>query len=192
VILFVRHGETAVNVRGAALGRADPPLTERGEAQAVALGAALRAAGVERIRSSPLQRAVQTATAIADVVGRPVEIDDRLVELDYGEWDEKHWSELPADAVARWRDDPTFAPPGGESLGAVSARVASFCEELAEGPTTIAVSHVSPIKAAVTWALGVSDDRAWRMFLGLASITRVTSRDGAPSLLSFNETQHLL
>ena len=54
------------------------------------------------------------------------------------------------------------------------------------------MSHVSPIKAAVCWALGVEQRATWRMQLGLASITRIgTARDGTPHLLSFNETSHL-
>ena len=55
----------------------------------------------------------------------------------------------------------------------------------------VAVSHVSPIKAAAAWALGVDGTVAWRMFLGLASITRVGRGRTSPVLLSFNETGHL-
>ena len=94
-------------------------------------------------------------------------------------------------ARPQWRSDPGFAPPGGESLQAVSARVSGFCAELIDGPTVVAVSHVSPIKAAVSWALGAGEELGWRMFLDLASITRIGGRNGQGSLIGYNDTGHL-
>ena len=61
---------------------------------------------------------------------------------------------------SRWRADPTFAPPGGESLAAVGERVRDACADLADaadGGDVVVISHVSPIKAAIAWALGVDD-----------------------------------
>lgn len=191
MIIFVRHGETEANRRRLALGRADPALTERGAAQAESLGRRLASEQVESVRSSPLRRARDTAAPIAAALGLEVVVDDRLVELDYGEWDTTSFADLPPDALAQWRNDPTFAPPGGESLRAVTARVADFCTELLDGPHSIAVSHVSPIKAAVTWALGTGEELGWRMFLELASITRIAGRDGNTTLLGFNDVSHL-
>ena len=191
MILFVRHGQTEANRQRLALGRADPPLTERGVEQADALSARLASIEVASVFASPLLRARQTAAPIAAAVGAEVVVDDRLIELDYGEWDGRSFPDLPPDALARWRTDPTFAPPGGESLRTVASRVAGFCTELLDGPTVVAVSHVSPIKAAVTWALGASEELGWRMFLDLASITRIAGRNGQASLIGYNDTAHL-
>lgn len=191
MILLVRHGETEANRRRLALGRADPPLTERGGSQAAALATRLAAAGVEAVYSSPLRRARETAAPIAAAVGTEVVVDDRLIELDYGDWDGRSFPDLPPEELARWRHDMTFAPPGGESLRTVTARVSDFCAEVLEGPTVVAVSHVSPIKAAVTWALGAGEELGWRMFLDLASITRIAGRDGHASLVGFNDINHL-
>jgi alpha-ribazole phosphatase len=191
VILFVRHGETEANKQRLALGRADPPLTEHGAAQAAALAQRLQAEGFAVVRTSPLRRARETAAAIAAAAGAELVVDDRLIELDYGEWDTRSFKDLPPAELARWRTDPSFAPPGGESLQAVTARIAAFCTELLPGPKVIAVSHVSPIKAAVTWALGASEVLGWRMFLDLASITRIGGRDETPSLVGYNDTSHL-
>ena len=74
--------------------------------------------------TSPLARAQQTAARIAAASGASLETDPRLIELDYGEWDERRVTDVPADAAARWRADPTFSPPGGESLAELRARVA--------------------------------------------------------------------
>lgn len=195
MIVFVRHGETAANRAGVLLGREDPPLTDRGRRQAELLADALAAAGATRIVSSPLARTRQTATAIGAVLGLSVDVDERLVEMDYGEWEGRSFAELPFDAVRAWRADPSVAPPGGESLDAVYARVEHFCLDAARGDgasPTIAVSHVSPIKAGVAWAIGESVSVSWRMNLGVASITRVAVRGGQSMLLSFNETAHLV
>ncbi len=189
MIAFVRHGETATNRAGLLLGRADPPLTETGRAQANAVGAALAAGAAPlAVVTSPLQRAVETATAIASHFELDIERDERLIELDYGDWDERGFGDVPADELRAWRADPTFAPPGGESLVAVQERTAECAAELLERAgdgLVVAVSHVSPIKAAIAWALQVGPEIAWRMRLDLGSITRI---DKGPSLLTFNET----
>jgi len=185
VIVFVRHGETTPNRQGLLLGRADPALTDRGRRQADELAEWIGAWEPVAVFASPLARARETAAPIA-AVGCDVEIDDRLIEIDYGEWEARPFAELPPDVVARWRDDADFAPPGGESLRVVGKRVAAFCEERLDQRVTVAVSHVSPIKAAVTWALGVGGELAWRMRLDVASVTRIGP---GPVLLSFNESR---
>jgi broad specificity phosphatase PhoE len=195
VIAFVRHGQTASNAGGQLQGRFDAPLTADGEAQAARVADAMCAEQPVRVVTSPLARARTTAAAIAAQVGVEVEVDERLVELDYGDWDQKRLTDVPAEVWREWRANPAFTPPGGESLEAVTTRVVDFCESRRaqwRDELLVAVSHVSPIKAAVCWALG-SDERAqFRMQLGLASITRVAcGRDGAPQLFSFNETSHL-
>ena len=193
MIILVRHGQTAANADGLLLGRADPPLTDLGRRQADAIRSVLSRAAVARIVSSPLERAVATAEAIA--CGSPVEIDDRWVELDYGEYDGKPFRDVPADIWAKWRADPDFRPPGGESFAEIGRRVRAACEELlaeAAERDVVVVSHVSPIKEAVAWALDVGGQIAWRMRLDVAAITRIgASPRGGPSLLSWNETAHL-
>jgi broad specificity phosphatase PhoE len=205
MLLLVRHGQSEANAAGLIVGRADSPLTELGHRQAVALGEALASRGKAafRILTSPLQRAGHTAEAIASAYARAggspalveVQVDERFVELDYGGLDETMVSELPAGLWDRWRSDVTWRPSGGETLVEVGARVCSACEELAaqaaEGDVVI-VSHVSPIKAAVTWALGAEPGLTWRLSLGVASITRIsTGGPMGPALVSFNETGHL-
>ena len=184
MLILLRHGRTASNAAGLLLGRDDPPLDEVGAAQAAAAAAVL--GDVARVVSSPLQRARQTA----EFLGRPVTVDDRWIELDYGEFEGRPFAEVPAETWGRWRSDPGFRPPGGESLADVGARVRAACEELldeAADADVVVVSHVSPIKAAVAWAVGAGDDLAWRLHLDPAAITRVTLGPRGPVLRSFNE-----
>jgi probable phosphoglycerate mutase len=188
VIVVVRHGRTLSNAQGLFLGRADPPLDDVGRAQAAALGAAI--GPVDEVITSPLLRAQETAEAIDG----PVRVDERFIELDYGEWDQQPLADVDPEAWGRWQSDMDFAPPGGESLLAVGERVRHALDEIApEGRrrTVVIVTHVSPLKAAVAWALGVPDDISWRLFVTPASITRIDVSRGRPSLHGFNDTAHL-
>jgi broad specificity phosphatase PhoE len=185
VLVLVRHGQTEANARGLLLGRADPPLSELGRRQAAALAAHVPADA--RVVASPLVRTRETA----DAFGRPVDVDERWIELDYGTIDGTPVADVPADVWRAWRADPHFVPAGGESMAALGIRVRAACEELideARDRDVVVVSHVSPIKAAVGWALGTGDDVTWHLFVRVASIARVAIGPWGPSLHSFNET----
>jgi probable phosphoglycerate mutase len=126
MLILVRHGESTGNADGLLLGRMDAALTERGLAQARTLGPWV--AGASRVISSPLARARDTAEALG--TGLPVEIDPRWIEVDYGEFDGRPLGAVPAEVWTRWRADPDYRPPGGESLCEAGSRVRSACEEL--------------------------------------------------------------
>ena len=184
----MRHGRTAANASGLLQGRIDHPLDEIGQLQARRIAEAL--GPVDRVVASPLLRARETAAAL----GLPVEIDPRWLELDYGEIDGTAVRDVPEDVWRQWRTDPDYAPPGGESYGALHQRVHEACSALMEeaaGRTVVVVSHVSPIKAAIAWALGVPTSTAFRCFLDQASISRIDDGRLGPVLRSYNETWHL-
>ena len=193
MLILVRHGETAVNTEGRLQGQVATTLTERGREQAACLAVAVAALEPVAVVSSPLRRARETAAAIGAATGLDVEIDERLTELHYGDWEGSRFGDLPEGTFDTWRADPTFAPPGGESLVDLRTRVVPCLEALLDRERpVVAVSHVSPIKAAVSWALGVGDETTWRMHLNVASISRVDRRPGGdPLLAGFNETTHL-
>lgn len=183
-----RHGRTEANASGLLLGRADPDLDGLGRRQAAAMAAGLPRP--ELVLSSPLARCRQTAEAF----GVPVEVDERLVELDYGDYDLIPLRDIPAETWARWRADPTFRPPGGETLAELAERVGQALDgvqERARDTDVVVVSHVSPIKAALAWALGVSIAVSWRCFVAQASITEIGMSPNGPSLRLFNGVAHL-
>lgn len=203
-VLLVRHGRTAVNAQARLSGHHNPDLDEVGRRQAESLGAevAKRAGRDITVVSSPLARCMQTAAAIIEACGEhdtAAFVDERFIEMDYGEWDGKPLDEVPVEVWQQWRTDPAFSPPGGETLASVTKRVAAGLEQWAPragGGTLVVVSHVSPIKAGVIWALGVGEGATWRMRLDNASICRLSvsgGRDGRArgGLGSFNETAHL-
>jgi probable phosphoglycerate mutase len=191
-IIIVRHGRTEFNAAGRLQGRTDNPLDEVGlaQAEAVATYLAPELLSDTLIVCSPLLRARQTATAIAEGVGASLEIDERWIELDYGAYEGLRQSEVPSNVWREWRSDSDFAAPQGESLNQVQQRVADACAELAQrldGRTAVVVSHVSPIKSAVAWALGVDVSVGWKTQLVTASITRLAISANGAALTSFNE-----
>lgn len=189
MLILVRHGRTAANAAGLLQGRLDNPLDPVGEGQAAAIAATL--GRVDRVITSPLQRARSTAEAI----GGDVVVDERWVELDYGLFDGQAQGDLAADVWDHWRADPQYAPPGGESLAELDRRVVEALEELsqeAQHRDVVVVSHVSPIKAAIAWAVGSSVGvMSWRCRLDVASICRLAVTPRGPVMISFNETAHL-
>jgi broad specificity phosphatase PhoE len=195
MLSIARHGRTEANAAGVLLGRLDAPLDDEGVRQATALAQAVAAGDrVARIIASPLSRTVATAQAIADETGVQVELDEQWIELDYGDYDGMALSELPDSLWSAWRSDPAFRPPGGESLLDLGTRVRAAADKLADQARTdhvVVVSHVSPIKAAVAWALGIGDEVTWRMFVTPASITRIGIAPHGPVLRGFNDSGHL-
>ncbi len=188
MLIVVRHGRTPANAAGQLLGRLDPGLDDVGRAQAAAIASAVPTDA--RVISSPLRRCRETAAAIGD----DVEIDERLIEIAYGELEGVPVRDVPAETWRAWRSDSGWAPPGGESHDQLAARVWSLLDEHAAAAADhdiVLVSHVSPIKAALAWALGVGIEVAWRSFVAQASILRIATSGPAPSLHSHNEVHHL-
>ena len=192
MLILVRHGESVANAQGLLLGRTDAELTPSGREQARAARSLLRAP-VAEVRTSPLSRARDTAELLAP--GLPVTVDDRWVEVDYGEFECQPLGGIPAAVWQQWQSDRDFRPAGGETLAEVDVRVAAACEELFATDGTgarrpdgdvVVVSHVTPIKAAVAWALGATD-LYWRLHLRTASVTRIGWNRDTPILHGFNE-----
>ena len=183
MLLLVRHAETAANARGHLLGRADPSLSPTGRAQATALAAWLPPADL--VVCSPLRRARQTAAAL----GRPLRVDERWIERDYGGFDDHPPDAMSEEMWRRWRADESFTPPGVEPDQALAARVRDACDDLvadAASSTVVVVTHVSPIKAAMAWALGTAHPLGWRLFVEDASVSRVDIDESGPVVRWFN------
>jgi broad specificity phosphatase PhoE len=188
VLLLVRHGRTPQNAARRLLGRLDVSLDELGRRQAQALARADLLRHASRVVTSPLSRARETAACFR----LPVTVDPRWTEIDYGVYDGADVGAAP-ELWREWSRDTSFVPEGGESLHALGDRVRHACDELwpeAVDHDVIVVTHVSPIKAAVAWALGVGDETSWRMFVDLASVTRIGAGGVGPSLRTFNETHY--
>jgi len=200
-LILVRHGETALTKQGRYSGRGDVPLSDEGEAQAMA--AAGRVAGISRdvaaVVSSPLARCMRTAELIsAGVGGTTVTVMPDLIECDFGEWEGLTFAEVRErwpDEMAAWLASTSVAPPGGESFQAVAKRVRGVMATLLDSypaSVVVVVSHVSPIKLILRDALAAGDAFLHRLFLDAAGVSTMDAfPDGGIAVRSVNETAHL-
>ncbi|QBR12655.1 histidine phosphatase family protein [Sphingobacterium sp. CZ-2] len=148
-ICLLRHGETAYNADGNKYcGRTDIPLTEKGMAQANRMKALLKDYSFDQVFSSPLIRA-RTTAEIAAGNKDLVQTDDRLIEVDFGQWEGKSSEEFRAedpDSWNNWLSDPTAFRAGntGENASQVLERLNDFYQELMDkydGQTILVVGH---------------------------------------------------
>jgi ribonuclease H / adenosylcobalamin/alpha-ribazole phosphatase len=195
---LLRHGRTEHTPERRYSGRNELPLSVTGRAEAEAAAARAAELGIEVVVASPLRRTRETAEVVAAALGLPVEYDDDLVELDFGDLEGLTLDEALMKhplAVRRFMSDVTVAAPGGESIADVSARVARARRRLLErhaGRTVLVVSHVTPIKLLLAAALEAGDAVVHRVFLEAASWCTVAwSSDGRASVRLVNDTAHL-
>jgi broad specificity phosphatase PhoE/ribonuclease HI len=195
-IILVRHGVTESTERKAfsGSGGTDPGLTETGEEQVRRAAAWIaRRGGIDAVVSSPMRRTRETAAVLAKELGVDVDIEDGLVEAGFGEWDGYTFAEIQErwpDEMTEWLGSTAIAPPGGEAFDLVDTRVRATLERLLEtyaGQTIVAVTHVTPIKLLVRFALDAPMSVIYKMELSPASITTISWwPDGNASLRTFN------
>lgn len=198
-ILAIRHGETTWNRDARIQGQLDIPLNDTGRWQAERTAAALAGEPIEAVYASDLARARETAAAIARARGLPLQTHTGLRERHFGAFQGRTWAELERehpDVVRAWKARvPDFAPPGGESLLELRARVEGTFAELAArhpGAQIVVVAHGGVLDILYRAATGVDlqAPRAWAM--GNAAIHRVLwTADSGFALLSWGDTRHL-
>jgi broad specificity phosphatase PhoE len=165
-VVFVRHGETPQHAENRYVGRSDVPLTERGHEQAAALAEWAKQAGLSAIWSSPLRRARETASPAAAAAGLEVQVDGRLVELDFGRGEgltSKEMREAFPEARAAFEEDPYHNPlPGGERPALATARVREVLDELGggvAGSKVLVVAHGTLLRLLLCDVFGIDPDR---------------------------------
>ena len=125
---------------------------------------------------SPARAAVETAQAL----GRTAVPEKALADPDFGSWADRTLDELAhADAAGlhRWLSDPAAAPHGGESLAAVRERAGTWIDAMA-AENVVAVAHPIVVRAVLTHALGLPDERLWALDVAPLSLTRLSFRSG--------------
>jgi probable phosphoglycerate mutase len=197
-LLLLRHGQTELSVQRRYSGHGDPELTPLGHAQAA--GAAARIANVPDVAAvltSPLRRALQTATLVAEATGAPLHVRKGLIETDFGAWEGLTFPEArdrDPQLHAEWLGSEEVAPPGGESFAAVGRRVAAELADVLRdypGATLVLVSHVTPIKMLLRDALQGGPGVLYRLHLDLAALSIVDFYpDGGASVRLVNDTSH--
>ena len=198
VVLIVRHGLTSST--GKALTGWTPGivLDDRGQAQATAVAGRLAQLPLAAVVSSPLERCVQTATAIAGAqpTGERVQIDDRLGECKYGDWTGQPLRKLAREPL--WKvvqahpSAVTFPGPGGESMMAMQQRavaaVLDWNARLGADATYLICSHGDVIKAILADALGMHLDMSQRIQVDPCSLSIIRYTPLRPFVLRMNDT----
>ena len=162
VIHLIRHGIPENHL--AVLGQSDPPLAPQGREQARLLAAELAGQGVERVLSSSLRRARQTAQILANRLGAECRQDPRLNEITYGSWDGLRWEEIerrdPETAKRKLENWLKVTPRGGETFPDFYQRVRRVWIDLRiETPATAVVAHAGVNSVLAELARNKSPDQ---------------------------------
>ena len=180
MIYIIRHGQTELNNANVLQGRSNYPLNETGIAQAREVGQWLMDQGIvfSYVYSSPLKRAIQTAELITQE--KPIVIDDRLIEMDYGPYEGMDLQNLAPEVITFFSDfinNP--APKGMEPLSQVVQRTGAFLEDIKELPGNILIStHAIAMKGALEYLTPDSNGSYWSKYIGNCAVYAANNIDG--------------
>ncbi len=198
ILYLIRHGETAHNRDGLGLGRDDVPLTGFGRLQAQAIAARLGDEPIDHVFSSPLRRAFEVASLIAEAKETEPQQREALIELDVGETEGLPFAEIRSrfpTFLAEWSGPAadTAVMPGGESLRDVDVRLAGFLDELTtlDSEAVAVVSHNFVIRLVVCRLLGLPPSRFRSFVADVASVSALRLHQGAETVMFLNDTCHL-
>lgn len=197
-IYIVRHGQTAWNKEKVFRGRVDVPLNDHGFKEADAVGEALKNANIMFVYSSPLSRAVQTATPTAKQAGLSVVNSEGIIDMNFGQWEGKRLDAVEKEDPERfrvWVERPDkLAIPGGETLRDVQNRAMAAIRDIVErhpDDTGMIVSHRVICKLLVLGLMGLGPDKFWNLHQDTACINLFLIKDGRTVAFLVNDTCHL-
>jgi alpha-ribazole phosphatase len=184
-ITLIRHGATEANTQKFYAGSTDLPLTTEGERQAEALTERVKAMRPDKILSSPLRRAQDTAKIATSGINVEIEIDDNLREVDFGKWERKSYTQLARDhkdELDRWFSwDPDFGFPEGESFKQFSERVKDVMKMIIDesAGSLIVFTHGGVISHLMCLILNLPFQNQFSLVLPTASFVMIEQNNGA-------------
>lgn len=199
-ILLVRHGTTTFNETDHLQGQIDNPLNQKGRDEVTRLAARLQCENLDAIFSSPLQRAVETATIVNSFHNLPMTLVHEFSEINLGEWEGLNYSAVRArfpEIHQRWISDPDFPIPGGESFSTVCARTRIGLERILQGDRQhiLITGHASVNRAILGNLLQLSPVSARMFRTGNAALSRLLLMENPHrqwAMVDFwNSTAHL-
>ncbi len=197
-VILIRHGETDWNTQQIFRGKIDIPLNESGLAQARAVRESLKDREIDKIYSSPLSRALETARILGENRNLKIETEEAFIDIDFGRWQglsHQKVSEEHKDLYEMWLSNPqTVTFPEGESLETVRTRSGKALDEIVEnhpGETLAIVSHRVLNKVLLCVVLGVELSHFWYIRQDTCAINVFEYKDGAFYLTLLNDTCHL-
>ncbi len=203
-IVLVRHGQTAWNRQpGGSVrfrGQANPPLDDVGLKQAAITARYLaKRWPVDAVYASPMERAMQTAKAIAEAQGLTVESFEGLLDIDFGNWQghtpdevKRHYPDL----LRAWFEMPHMVQiPGGENLDIVRERAVAGLNAVVErhqDQTVAMVGHTVVNRVLLCAVLGLSNEHFWRLQQGTCAVNVFeVDKAGSATMVVLNDTSHL-
>lgn len=196
-LILTRHGETLWNREEIFRGRADVSLNEVGIRQAELLADYLKEVKVEAVLSSPLKRARHTAEIVARPHNLNIEINDGLIDFDYGEWAAITRKEVEAKwpgLYEQWMSAPHLVTmPGGECLSDMRKRALTVIHDIVSrrSGNVVLVSHRAVNRVIICALLGLDDSHFWNIEMGNAAITTFDYQNGRFILACHNDTSFL-
>jgi probable phosphomutase (TIGR03848 family) len=190
-VLLVRHGATDVVGKRVTGRLPGVHLNAQGREQVARLAERLRGRSIAAVYTSPMERAVETAAAIAERVGRSASVVEGLTEMDFGSWSGTPLEQL--DRLEPWKrfnvNRTGTRAPGGEHIVEVQERMVVAIEALRERHregTIVVVSHGDPLKTVVAYYVGFSLELLPRIDISPASVTELALGDWGPTLRTLN------
>ena len=190
-VYFVRHGSNDYLGRALAGRLKNVRLNSQGRAEAEQAAALLAKLGIQRIISSPLERAIETAEPLAQKTGLKIEISSEIIEINFGDWTGKTMKELEADVS--WKDFNTYRSgtriPNGETMLEAQTRMIAFLERLTSenaNQTVALFSHGDPIKSVFAYYLGIPLDLFTRIEISPGSYSILRLESWGPQILAIN------
>jgi broad specificity phosphatase PhoE len=191
--LFIRHATNDTIGKRIAARTPGVHLNEEGRQQAQQLAQRLKGLAVDAIYSSPMERTIETATPVADVLQLPIVTMDDFLEIDFGEWTNQTHEDL--DKMRGFKLFNTFRSstqiPGGELMIDAQSRVIKGLQKLLlkhPNQTVAVVSHGDPIKSAITWYAGIHLDLFHRIEISPASVSIIELYDETARIMLLNHT----
>jgi broad specificity phosphatase PhoE len=195
LLFLVRHGQTTFNVEGRLPGQMEGvALTDEGRRQAYRAAVALSGVPLSAVVSSPLERALETAKAIARGGALEIQQEPDLMDTDVGRWTGQKIDDIKK-ADPTWSafvEHPDQAPEGVESLTQVQARAVAICERILANPDlgnfVAVVAHADIVKVILAHYMGAHLDTLRHLYIGNASISALAFHDGekTPTTLAVN------
>ena len=199
-VLLCRHGETPWNAEGRYQGQMDIPLSETGEAQALALGARLKDLPIDKAVASPLSRARRTAELALGTRAGMLALEPGLIEIAHGAWEGKLAAEIAEEDGPRlkaWRQAPdTVQMPGGESLQQVLDRAwpafMTACAGVDADGTLLLVAHDAVNRVLLARILGLPLARVWSFRQAPATLNLLEGPDPTRlEVVRMNDASHV-
>jgi probable phosphomutase (TIGR03848 family) len=191
-LILVRHGETDVIGKRLTGRITGIHINATGRNQANAIAEKLKTASIGAIFSSPLERAMETARPLSEIIGIPISPHSGLTEINFGAWQGRPYKQLTKlklwETVHTSPSKVTF--PAGESFISAQQRIVASLEEIAsamgESDLAVCFSHCDPIRLALAYFLNMALDDFQRLSVDPGSLSEITFAHGKPNLGQIN------